>query len=130
MKSRISKLVLALGASVSLAACATTYDMGADDYGYDDSYGYPDYNGGQYGASGIGGSGARYLDPWLSGTEAGRTLIQRRFDSKYNGRITPSTAKKANAWFRRYADTNRDSMITDREIDQGLQRLAQDYRYY
>lgn len=128
MKARILRAILAVGAAASLSACAYDHATGYDDYG--DSYGYPSYSGGQYGPVGIGGSGARYLDPWLSGTEVGRALISRRFDRNYNGRIRAGTARKANAWFRRYADTNRDRLLTDWEIDDGLQRLAQEQRYY
>lgn len=122
MKTRLFIGVATMVAAVVLSGCA--YDTA----GYDT--GYPSYNGGQYGASGVGGSGAQYLDPWLSGTQVGQTLVLRRFDGNHNGQIKEGTARKANAWFRRYADSNRDQILTDQEINMGLERLSRDYRYY
>lgn len=102
-----------------LSAC--TYDSA---YGRGD--GYPYYAGGSYGRRGIGGTGAKDLDPWLSGTRAGTVLVLARFDRNYNGEIGSGRAGEANRWFRRYADTNRDLRLTDEEIGIGLDRVMRE----
>jgi hypothetical protein len=108
-------LMLALGVS----ACAYYDDYGPG-YG-GPGYGGYRYDGADYGAglrdgSGFGGRGAHILDPWLAGTPEGRDVVTLGFDDNDNGRISEETAHRANVWFRRYADTDRDMRLTDEEI--------------
>ena len=115
-----SHMILALAGAAALAGCAT------DDHYADSSY--PRYQGGSYGAHGVGGTGADRLDPWLAGTRAGQKLVLVRFDRNHNGEIGSDRAWQANRWFRRFADTNRDLWITDREISLALQRIDAELR--
>jgi len=116
--------IFATVAPLALVAGCATYD----DRGYGGSDGYPSYQGGQYGGTGVGGTGARDLDPWLGGSRAGQALVLARFDRNDNGEIGSDRAREANAWFRRYADRDHDLRLTDREIDAGLQRVARELR--
>jgi len=111
-----------------LGACSTPGWRGQDfDYRYaDDSY--PVYPGGQYGEYGVGGDGARHLDPWLSGTQPGQRLVLGFFDHNYNGRIGVDRAREANRWFRRFADRDHDLRITDDEINRALIALDRKLR--
>jgi hypothetical protein len=114
MKSLIAILSVA---TFAVAGCTTTQtDRGGASV--------PVYQGGQYGAPGIGGDGARKLDPWLAGTEAGNRLILVRFDRNRNQRIGTGRARQANTWFRRFADYDRDMRLTDAEISRGLGEVA------
>ena len=114
-------LALLAGAFFSLtAACTTPGDKG---YSYRDRQpdgAYPVYQGGRYGDYGIGGAGAKHLDPWLSGTQPGTRLILAFYDRNYNGRIGVDRAGEANRWFRRFADRDHDLRVTDDEINRGL----------
>ncbi len=76
----------------------------------------------------IGGDGAEWLDPWLSGTVPGQHLVQTRFDRNFNGRIGIDRAGEANRWFRRFADRNGDLRLTDREISWGLVTIDRSLR--
>lgn len=107
------------GVLLALGGCA--YDR-ADGGGE----GLPYYSGGSYGPNGVGGTGARALDPWLAGSSEGRALILARFDRNRNGEIGEDRAEEANRWFRRFADTNRDLRLTDREIKRGLERVGRE----
>jgi len=103
------RLFLALGAAAALAGCAT-YDHGYGDYRYE---------GDAYGRDGDGpfrGPGADLLDPWLSETEEGSRLVRMGWRGAEDGWLDEETAERANIWFRRYADTNRDLCLTDPEI--------------
>ena len=108
-------LVLALGVS----ACAYYDDYGYGPYG-GPVYGDYRYQGGGWQGSrwadGFGGRGGPILDPWLATTAEGRTIVTLGFDDNDNGRISEETAHRANVWFRRYADTDRDMRLTDEEI--------------
>lgn len=124
------RLALALIAALAVAAPAAgqRYDEGFDDRGYDREDRTPDwkyrdgesegkgayYDGGRYGPRGIGGAGGNRLDPWLSDTKGGERFVRLKFERA--GRIRAATARRANIWFRRYADTNRDLRLTDPEI--------------
>jgi len=72
----------------------------------------------------VGGTGATALDPWLAFTEEGQRLVLARFDHNGNGEIGERGAAEANAWFRRFADRNRDGRLTDREVEWGLEQLG------
>ncbi len=67
------------------------------------------------------------LDPWLVHTEEGRRIVRWGFDSDDDGRLREDTTFRANAWFRRYADTNRDMRLTDEEIRLGLVQASRDH---
>ena len=112
-------LTLALGVS----ACAYY-----DDYGYGPRYGDYRYEGpgwtGERWAERIGGPGGPILDPWLATTPEGREIVTLGFDDNDNGRISEETAHRANIWFRRYADGNRDMRLTDAEIRIALVQAA------
>lgn len=66
------------------------------------------------------GSGATVLDPWLAGTPAGRALVSARFDARRDRHITEATARYANFWFSRLADSDHDLQLTDGEVKLGL----------
>jgi hypothetical protein len=66
------------------------------------------------------GPGAELLDPWLSRTREGEEILVRRFGVRPGGFLDADTAEKANLWFRRYADTNGDLLLTDEEIRMAL----------
>ena len=110
-----------LGLALSVSACAYY-----DDYGHSGGpagYGGYRYDGDDYApgrwagsGSGFGGRGAPILDPWLVHTAEGRDVVLLGFDDNDNGRISEETAHRANVWFRRYADTDRDMRLTDEEI--------------
>ena len=117
----VGRFILAMAGAVAMATSATAADRYADDGG-------PHYGGGAYGPSGIGGTGAARLDPWLGGTRAGQRLVLARFDHNHNGEIGSDRAAQANRWFRRFADRDRDLWLTDREIDMALRRLDADLR--
>lgn len=67
------------------------------------------------------------LDPWLVHTEEGRRIVRLGFDSDDDGRLREDTTFRANAWFRRYADTDRDMRLTDEEIRLGLVQASRDH---
>lgn len=113
-------LTLALGVS----ACAYYDDYGAG-WGPAGGYRYGDYvyDGRAFGREGwdagtmrLSGPGADILDPWLALTNEGRDVLALGFDMSATGGIGEDTAHRANIWFRRYADSNRDMRLTDEEI--------------
>jgi len=121
--------VVLIGALFSLVSACTTPDdarYGFQDRAPDGTYAV--YAGGRYGEYGVGGDGARRLDPWLNGTQPGQRLILGFFDHNYNGRIGIDRAGEANRWFRRFADRDHDLRITDGEINRGLVALDRKLR--
>ena len=125
MRLRILTLGLA-AAGAALAGCA--YD---DGYGYGPGYGHGGdaglYGGYRYegrdfaygprdGRPYFRGRGARLLDPWLAYTVEGQEIVSMGFSAARDGSIGEQTAHRANIWFRRHADTNRDMYLTDEEI--------------
>ena len=68
----------------------------------------------------FGGSGGDRLDPWLACTPEGQGIVRRGFDSDQDRRVSARTAERANIWFRRHADTNRDLRLTDPEVRAAL----------
>lgn len=116
------KPIVIVGTLLALAGCAETDKRIEPGFRNADGS-WPVYEGGNYGAPGIGGSGADDLDPWLSGTNPGQRLVLSRFDHNFNGRIGEDRARRANNWFRRYADRNHDLRIDDDEINRGLAAL-------
>ena len=76
----------------------------------------------------LSGPGLAQLDDWLKDTPEGRTIVTLGFGDAANGVISVETADRANIWFRRYADTNRDMTITDPEIRTALVAASRRYR--
>lgn len=107
-------------AALGMAACATYYDDG-----YGGGGGRYAYAGGEYdrlgnGCGFFGGSGGDTLDPWLACTAEGQGIVRRGFDGDDDRRLSARTATRANIWFRRHADTNRDMRLTDPEVRAAL----------
>lgn len=131
--NRWSARALIFAAAAGLGGCASDYGH----FGYaGDWYGPgPDYVGADYRAADapygpapaapafFGGEGAGLLDPWLAFTPEGREVVVTGFGGG-DGRISARTADRANIWFRRYADTNRDMALTDAEIRVALVEAA------
>jgi hypothetical protein len=109
----------------------------AHDGYYGSGYGYP--GGGYYdqsymngdgyrGSHGYGeryrspfqGRGAPLLDPWLANTHEGQQFVLDHYEVGPRGDISRSDARGANAFFRRWADTDRDYRLTDPEIRTAL----------
>ena len=115
---RVAAIGALFTAALFTAACATYYDYGRSHGGYD-------YVGGDYDRLGndcefFRGSGGAELDPWLACTSEGQGIVRRGFDRGHNRRISRDTADRANVWFRRHADTNRDMRLTDPEVRAAL----------
>jgi hypothetical protein len=111
-------------AALGMAACATYYDDAGRGYGRS-GYGGYDYVGRSFdrpgnGCAFFGGSGGAQLDPWLACTDEGQGIVRRGFDRDGDRRINSRAATRANIWFRRHADTNRDMRLTDPEIRAAL----------
>jgi hypothetical protein len=126
MRRRSITALLSLALGVSACAYYDEYGHG----GYPAAYGDYRYDGDSYGPgrradTGFGGRGGPILDPWLVHTDEGRDVVLLGFDENGNGRISEETAHRANVWFRRYADTDRDMRLTDEEIRIGLAQAAQ-----
>ncbi len=62
------------------------------------------------------GPGVAILDPWLAETREGRAIVTVGFQDAAYGEVSEDVAHRANIWFRRYADSDRDMRITDEEI--------------
>lgn len=106
-------------AAVGVSACAyyDDYAHGYRGHVYGDyRYDGQSYAGWSRAPDAFAGSGAPLLDPWLAQTKEGRALVSRGFDEGRPGQISAETAHRANAWFRRYADQDRDMRLTDQEI--------------
>ena len=111
------RLILTLAAAAAaLSACAY----------YGARYGGYDYAGRDYAAPRDDG----LLDPWLAETDEGRTIVATGFGAAAEGRLDQDTAERANIWFRRYADTDRDLRLTDEEIRVALVQAARDNSYF
>jgi opacity protein-like surface antigen len=117
---------LAVGAlfavALAMSACET-YDHDGPRRGHG-GYGGYDYVGGDYDRQGndcgaFGGPGGDRLDPWLACTDEGQDLVRRMFAHGRNA-IGEDDADRANIWFRRHADTDRDMCLTDAEIKGAL----------
>ena len=104
-------ITLTAAAAAALAGC-TTYgdDYGHDRYRYEGSA-WTVRHGGP-----LEGPGADVLDPWLAETEEGTAMVRAGWRAARDGWIDEQTAERANVWFRRHADTDRDLCLTDAEI--------------
>jgi len=114
MRRTMCAILLAAG---GLAAC--TYD--------DHSYGYSGrewaeprrpYEGA------LSGPGLATLDDWLKDTREGNVIVTMGWREAGGGFVSEDVAHRANIWFRRYADRNRDMIITDPEIRTALVAAA------
>lgn len=112
-------LVMA-AAALSVGACATDY---SDRGGY--SYAGGEWNGERVPFDGdLEGPGVEILDDWLKETREGRTIVTLGFRDAADGVVSEEVAHRANIWFRRYADQDRDMRITDPEIRTALVAAA------
>lgn len=109
----ISLLAVALG----VTSCAYY-----DDYAHQRGYGDYRYEGRQFARS----DGGSVLDPWLAQTPEGRDIVSTGFAA---GPLSADVAHRANIWFRRYADTDRDLRLTDEEIRIALVQVARPARH-
>jgi len=78
-------------------------------------------------AGDLTGPGVETLDEWLRGTREGRAIVTLGFGEAGGGFVSEDVANRANIWFRRYADSNRDMVITDPEIRTALVAAAGRY---
>ena len=123
---RAAMVAALFAAAAGVSACATYYDDGRDDRA---RYGRYAYEGRDYDRPGNdcgffqGGGGGR-LDPWLACTREGQELVRVHFDDDHDRRVKARTAERANVWFRRHADTDRDLCLTDPEIRAALVNSA------
>ena len=122
-----------LAVAIGVSACAYYDDYGAGyglpgggvrygDYMYAGT-GY-DRDGWDEGSMRLGGPGSDILDPWLALTSEGRDILARGFNAGPDGSISEDMAHRANVWFRRYADSDRDLRLTDEEIRLALAHAA------
>jgi hypothetical protein len=93
-------------AALGSAGCATT------DY----AYGGGEWAGERGEVEELDGPGVAILDPWLAETREGRSIVTTGFSDAAEGEVSEDVAHRANIWFRRYADSDRDMRITDEEI--------------
>jgi hypothetical protein len=119
LRGPIIAALFMVAAGVSACAVYDDYAYGRGYHGH--RYGDYQYNGDAYAGwsrapEAFSGNGAPLLDPWLAQTEEGRAVVGMGFDEGRRGRISAETAHRANSWFRRYADQDRDMRLTDEEI--------------
>jgi hypothetical protein len=101
---RCGLIISLLALAVGVTSCAHY-----EDYGYGRGYGDYRYEGRQFASR----DGGMVLDPWLAHTPEGRDIVATGFSA---GPISADRAHRANIWFRRYADTDRNLRLTDEEI--------------
>jgi hypothetical protein len=131
------RTLLTLLALAGVSACAWGYDehyygSGRADYAAP----APVYRGRAWAApqpprapfeGALRGPGLAQLDDWLKDTPEGRAIVTLGFTDAADGVISEETADRANIWFRRYADTNRDMIVTDPEIRTALVAASRRY---
>lgn len=126
MDMRALVSILATGVALTIGACAY------DDYHYGRGYGGYAYDGAEWRerrpyAGELTGPGVDVLDPWLIDTREGRAIVTLGWNDAGNGYVSEEVAHRANIWFRRYADHDRDMRITDPEIRTALVSAAGRY---
>lgn len=109
--------------ALSMLALLAVSGCAHDPHRYGDGYG-PGSDGG-YGYQGDEWSGRELddlfrPDPWLEDTREGRVILDRAL----GGRAHPEAVRDLNIRFRRFADTDRDLALTDREIRLALVRCS------
>ena len=77
----------------------------------------------------LNGEGVEVLDPWLADTREGQTIVRTGFRDAADGYVDEEIAHRANIWFRRYADTDGDLMLTDAEIRLALVQASAGHAY-
>ena len=70
------------------------------------------------------GPGLAILDDWLKDTREGRIVVTMGFAEAHQGDVSEDVAHRVNVWFRRYADRDRDMILTDPEIRTALVAAA------
>lgn len=97
---------------LAASACAHNpyrYGPGGPDYGY---------QGDEW--AGHGMDDLFRLDPWLEDTREGQAIVASNLRDAYH----PEAVRDLNIRFRRFADSDRDMRLTDREIRLALVRCA------
>jgi len=110
-------LMPALVSMLALSACTT---------GYGHHRGDPHYGGSEWRGlhpsaprphlGELSGPGVEILDEWLRETDEGKAILSLGWRDARRGEISEDIAHRANIWFRRYADRDRDMVLTDPEI--------------
>lgn len=107
------RIALSLICLAAVSACSS-HRYGYDGYG-PAGYGY---DGGEW--SGRGLDDLYRPDPWLQDTREGQAILDRHLGRGGH----PEEIRDLNIRFRRFADTNGDMRLTDREIRLALVRCA------
>jgi len=120
---RAAIITLAGLAALGVAGCAHGGYPDRPRHGPDGSYAYDGAEWaeprGPY-AGELRGPGLEMLDPWLRETREGQAVVTLGFRDAAEGFVSEDVAHRANIWFRRYADEDRDMRITDPEIRTAL----------
>ena len=132
----------------ALIAACSVLGLAACTWGDDGYWGYGDpfvaYSGDPYGGYAyrgeqwtgetrrpyegeLRGPGVEILDDWLKETREGQAVVTLGFRDAGAGFVSEDVAHRANIWFRRYADHDRDMVITDPEIRTALVAAAGRY---
>ena len=124
MRKHVLIAMLAAGVMMTIGACAYDdyyYSRGAGGYAYEGQ----DWRGERQPYEGeLRGPGVEILDPWLLETREGRAIVTLGWNDAGEGFISEEVAHRANIWFRRYADYDRDMRVTDPEIRNALVSAA------
>jgi len=75
-------------------------------------------------AGALHGPGLAILDDWLKETREGRLVVTMGWGEAHAGYVSEDVAHRVNVWFRRYADRDRDMILTDPEIRTALVAAA------
>jgi hypothetical protein len=127
MRKRAFIALLTAGVALTIGACAyDDYHYGRGSGGY--AYEGDNWRGERQPYEGeLSGPGVAILDPWLLETREGRAIVTLGWNDAGEGVISEEVAHRANIWFRRYADFDRDMKITDPEIRNALVSAAGRY---
>ena len=72
----------------------------------------------------LSGPGLAILDDWLKETREGRIVVTSGWGEARGGHVSEDVAHRANIWFRRYADRDRNMVVTDEELRTALVHAA------
>ena len=108
---------LILLAALGLSACTHDSHRGRHRIGFISEPRQP-YEGA------LRGPGLAILDDWLKDTREGRIVVTMGFAEAHQGDVSEDVAHRVNVWFRRYADRDRDMILTDPEIRTALVAAA------
>lgn len=120
-KAFVGKL-LSVAITLVLAACASF--PSSNQTAKARNFGGYEYAGKAYAAAPriqgyFAGYGGDLLDPWLVHTAEGRDIVRIAYADPRRI-VTGHQGRRANRWFREFADTNNDRELTDTEIQAGL----------